>query len=342
MDTLQTSPDDAPLRHDRPLRNGDSSSHASSSPASGRGPAPGTASRGRKSRALPLDSMSPAAVQGRKRAMDRKSQQAFRDKNKNYIAYLEQTVDACAAGNETNMVGQLLKRNQQLYKANERLRKILNDTLFSLQLELSSLPSNDEATENSFPMEPVSISAPPLDLALMHPTSSVPPLDASIEVANINVTPPPPHTTSHTSLHQFQDPQEWFMDGKASNGAFRSCQREYPGLQFAVAQSSLNPLTSLHCDSFLVNPSQEDFWHWSNSVYARIFVFPPWQARLATDFQDDVIFKAIRNGWDSLNANMQQNPIVQILRDYDDMISITTTKINRAVIAFKNAALIKV
>ncbi|EXJ92016.1 hypothetical protein A1O3_00566 [Capronia epimyces CBS 606.96] len=308
--------------------------------------------RGSKTRPRDVGEASKSSLQARKRAMDRKAQQAFRDKTKNYIAYLEQTVDACSAVNQTTMVGQLLKQNHELYEAKERLRKILNDTLFSLQLELGSFQPNDTTSDINQLSNAVSM-PPPQDWASAGSASAITPVNTLGHEGYLTVTPPPALSAAETipaeydmtwqpPVSLYPQPQEWPVARNEGTGtSYSSHESTAPGLPSSVNQTFPHPLTSLRFNSFLSDPCRLDFWRWSNSVYAKIFVLPPRQASLAKDFRDDVIFKAIRQGWEALDMTMQQNPVVQILREYDDMISVTTDQVNRAAIAFKNAALIK-
>lgn len=63
----------------------------------------------------------------RKRALDREAQRTFREKTKNYIIHLEQTVAACEGGSDPQRISQLLAQNAELYRTVERLRKIISD-----------------------------------------------------------------------------------------------------------------------------------------------------------------------------------------------------------------------
>lgn len=73
----------------------------------------------------------------RKRALDREAQRTFREKTKNYIIHLEQTVAACEGGSDPQRVSQLLAQNAELYRTVERLRKIISDIYTATLPEIS-------------------------------------------------------------------------------------------------------------------------------------------------------------------------------------------------------------
>lgn len=85
-----------------------------------------------------------------------------------------------------------------------------------------------------------------------------------------------------------------------------------------------------------------DLWSVTNRVYNKIFGIAPSRASAAISFDSGAIFKAINNGWDSLRVCDQENPVGQILREYDNLICDHLDQVNRVAIACKNQLLIEV
>lgn len=89
-------------------------------------------------------------------------------------------------------------------------------------------------------------------------------------------------------------------------------------------------------------PSRDsDLWDQTNHIYNQIFVISPQQARHLTTSDQSLIFKAIKDGWESLTFREQQNPVISILWDYDKLIIRKMDRVNRLAIAYKNYSLIK-
>jgi hypothetical protein len=85
-----------------------------------------------------------------------------------------------------------------------------------------------------------------------------------------------------------------------------------------------------------------DLWDRTNDIYNRIFAISPRQASDARAMDSGVLFKVVKFGWDSLTLGEQSNPVIHILRGYDELISSRLDPLNRLAIAYKNHYLIKV
>ena len=83
-------------------------------------------------------------------------------------------------------------------------------------------------------------------------------------------------------------------------------------------------------------------WQMTNEIYSKILNLDYEQAREACSVDSTTIFKAVALGWSALNPREQMNPILQLLREYDEKIWQTRDKVTRVAIFYKNHRLIKV
>jgi hypothetical protein len=320
----------------------------------------------------------------RKRALDREAQRTFREKTKNYIAHLVETVEACKAENESQLVKQLLDQNASLYRTIEHLRKILTDIYTATEPEIlrgnmtnqappaSCNPPQDQRprsppAENATAQSVVSpsagnkgLSAPSfapneaiaeptqsrglLETSLdnhivdIEPSSSNDYFDSSTQVIDQHVSEPIPdtlfeHLSRANTWEEAQFGPQSHLDGHTSmTGIELSTPRWMPVEFHLPMQVAFNPDMELY----------QNLWGVTNSVYNKIFDISPSQASAARNSDIGVIFKAIKNGWDTLSDRDQSNPVVQILGAYDALISGHLDQVNRVAIAFKNFHLIKV
>ncbi|KAK5044462.1 hypothetical protein LTR84_010743 [Exophiala bonariae] len=108
---------------------------------------------------------------------------------------------------------------------------------------------------------------------------------------------------------------------------------------------SLEALYNLHLGSplslFAGNGFNLDLWLQTNNIYNRIFAVSPRDASEARISDRGVIFKAFELGWDFLSHKEQNNPVIQILRCYDNLVSKCLDRVNRLAIAYKNHLLIQ-
>jgi hypothetical protein len=92
----------------------------------------------------------------------------------------------------------------------------------------------------------------------------------------------------------------------------------------------------------VIRAQPRNLWQITNTIFSKIFWADSSQARAADDFNGGVIFRALAEGWDSLSEADQSNPVVQILREYDETLWEGFDPVNRLAIAYKNQYLIKV
>jgi hypothetical protein len=92
----------------------------------------------------------------------------------------------------------------------------------------------------------------------------------------------------------------------------------------------------------VIRAQPRNLWQITNTIFSKIFWADSSQARAADDFNGGVIFRALAEGWDSLSETDQSNPVVQILREYDETLWEGFDPVIRLAIAYKNQYLIKV
>ena len=83
-------------------------------------------------------------------------------------------------------------------------------------------------------------------------------------------------------------------------------------------------------------------WQMTNAIYTRILNFDRSQAREACNIDQSAIWQAVGRGWGTLDIREQMNPVIQLLREYDEKIWKTRDKVTRLAIFYKNHRLIKV
>lgn len=318
----------------------------------------------------------------RKRALDREAQRTFREKTKNYIAYLVETVEACKAENESQLVKQLLEQNESLYRTIEHLRKILTDIYTATEPEaLRSNTTNQAAVATSVPLQhqptPALVidnvsaqqAASPVTEGTVLDVASLPSNDVISETVQphvsletttldndvVDVDPPSinGYFASSTQVidHRILEPiHDTLFDHLNGPGTWEQAGQGLIDHDSSMTgnQASARDWTSIQFQipmQSTFNPEMDlyqNLWGITNSVYSKIFDISPSEACAANDANVGIIFKAIRKGWDTLSGCEQANPVVQILGAYDNLISGHMDQVNRAAIAFKNFHLIKV
>jgi hypothetical protein len=338
----------------------------------------------------------------RKRALDREAQRTFREKTKNYIAHLEQTVQACKADDQSQLVKQLLDQNADLYRTIEHLRKVLTDIYTATEPEISrgnkvnqprencdDVPPRDRGARSPPADDSIVVSTPvanttepadldvatfPSDGAIVPSTQLLASVEASLEASLENQSLDISTSAGKDYLElnnevmgptNSEHPSDVFMcNSQQSNEDLIVMGRESMWGQLPVETQSLfvehlqMSGIGLEGQSWLpfdlhppmhltLHPETElyqNLWNVTNSVYNKIFDITPSQAAAARRSDSGVVFKAIKNGWDTLSASEQENPIVQILAAYDTLVACRNgyDQVNRVAIAFKNYHLLGV
>lgn len=354
----------------------------------------------------------------RKRALDREAQRTFREKTKNYIAHLEQTVAACKAESKSELVSQLLNENAELYSTVERLRKIISDIYTATQPEiLERNRSMDDSTSSVKDDNKRDEPGPASSIAVAKPAGS--PLEVMTDAADADtvvIGPEPavagevpvdepfpsflftsatdPFAQDHTDIHEeihLQSLHDEFVSSTeldlmidaplpvpddlvafAGDGVLAGGDPEGHDLAtkggdllsqneqlvsdqtMAVEQCQHSPRAPMAREScfsldiqspisfFTESAFSFNLWMQTNSIYSQIFAISPRHASEARNSDSGVLFKAIENGWSSLSYKEQRNPVIQILRGYDELVSKCLNQVNRLAIAYKNHLLIKV
>lgn len=385
---------------------------------------PAKATRGTKRGRATKDS-NETPQRARKRALDREAQRTFREKTKNYIAHLEQTVEACKARSDSQLVDQLFAENARLYSTVERLRKIISDVYSATQPEtferhlpigeptssakdgdprddpegeqgvliangiserVTSVTAGAEqelditmgqsmtantvtATATTTASAPVvghqsPVKEPFCDYLLLPAgipfshrsqatSASSPDFDPSIhdylattteldEVMNDSVSVDPVRHLGERAI---------VLKGSSHvNPALEvetmQCTEQFdvsPVLGPSLGLSLSNSFFSFGAMPFLPGSTIEfDMWDQTNDIYGRIFAITPREASDARSMDSGVLFKAVKYGWDSLTLGELSNPVIHILRGYDELIASRLDPLNRLAIAYKNQYLIKV
>jgi hypothetical protein len=354
----------------------------------------------------------------RKRALDRDAQRSFREKTKNYIAHLEQTVAACKAESNSQLVSQLLAENAELYSTVERLRKIISDIYTATQPEISernrapddsfSSVKDDNKRDDDKPGQAIAVvksTVSPLEVMTDAPDATtidvVPHAVAASDGADHEVFSNFLFTSATDSFEQYNadmdeaghlpslhdvfvssDELELMIDApvpvaddliafpvdvtlacgnsegqdlvtKAGDLLTQNAQLVSDRTMTVeqCKQPPRSPLAREGCFDLSVQSPISFFtdtifpfnlWMQTNSVYSQIFAISPRHASEARNSDSGVLFKAIENGWSSLSYKEQRNPVIQILRCYDELVSKCLNRVNRLAIAYKNHLLIKV
>lgn len=335
----------------------------------------------KKARRAPKDP-NESPQRARKRALDRQAQRTFREKTKNYVAHLEQTVEACKAENEEQLITNLMDQNSQLHHTIESLRKTIGDINACSQRELSSINSRDCRTDSEDASQAASGSPSPSHAAMAPAAMGTiaPALSAfaeldqheSVEQANGSS-----RDKGVQEVHHDQEPEishevfgandiaaEHSTDAlvfeASSNDLVISNQRHGRdgtrcGTQDFHPEFATTIMKGASTESWLpggihvpmpLTPSPDlarwDLWTVTNSVLNKMFTISLEQAPAARGSDRSAIFKAIKDGWDTLSEQEQSNPVLQILREYDTLVCNLLDKVSRVAIAYKNFVLIKV
>ncbi|OCK77888.1 hypothetical protein K432DRAFT_427681 [Lepidopterella palustris CBS 459.81] len=321
----------------------------------------------------------------RKRALDRVAQRTLREKTKKYIAYLEQTVEACKAGSESEIAKRLLIHNGELYAQIEALRKVITEVSAAVHPETWPEPLQRDVAKADAPEANISSVHQP-GIAACTPATSIegPP---SLRNARVNPGPEPepeqePDIADESSEehadsgHQFpfasgelrpsipdcSSPvlnRDHYHDGRSAEDEVEKVMEqagsEVVHIGSLESHEPFNPfgfhlldipqlLPSIPASK--PTPSEKHvelggLWQLTNAIFNKIFWIDSTQARQANEFNGGVIFKALSQGWHTLPERDLNNPVTQILREYDEILGKGFDIVNRLAIAYKNQHLIK-
>lgn len=85
----------------------------------------------------------------------------------------------------------------------------------------------------------------------------------------------------------------------------------------------------------------DQWWQTANQSYEKIFTVSPYGSQAADMINAGTLFKAVRDGWNSLDIRDQSNPIFMILREMDEKVFFLKDKVSRVALAIKSHRLMK-
>jgi hypothetical protein len=100
---------------------------------------------------------------------------------------------------------------------------------------------------------------------------------------------------------------------------------------------SMSPITSpLRGHSW-----NDRWWQTANQSYEKIFNVGRYGSQAADMINVGTLFKAVRDGWNSLNIRDQNNPVLMILREMDEKVFFQKDNVSRVALAIKSHRLMK-
>ncbi|OQV05004.1 hypothetical protein CLAIMM_09808 [Cladophialophora immunda] len=298
----------------------------------------------------------------KKRAADRAAQRAHRQRTKDYIAHLQKTIEACRTDSQTDLVNKLLAQNEALHAEIERLRKLLandrrvprpiyiNDSASSPDGCSSTSEEGRNQLRNGTSMqytEPILTStangAGGTPGRVPHGFEVWPSANnASIQRTGEMATLDSEHFLGPESLEFSQNRVERPEDAGHTTERQRldvlATQIEAPGFLEQVVSSRL--ATQIFDNMDDVEPRCK-IWSAVNEILSKILHMDERQAEQAQSIHPGSVFLGIRDGWDTLDPDQQENLIVRILSEYDQQVWAGMDPINRLAIAHKNERLMK-
>jgi hypothetical protein len=100
---------------------------------------------------------------------------------------------------------------------------------------------------------------------------------------------------------------------------------------------SMSPITSPRRS----HAWNDQWWQTANQSYEKIFTVGPYGSQAADMINTGTLFKAVRDGWNSLDVQDQNNPIFMILREMDEKVFFLKDKVSRVALAIKSHRLVK-
>lgn len=85
----------------------------------------------------------------------------------------------------------------------------------------------------------------------------------------------------------------------------------------------------------------DQWWQTANQSYEKIFTVGPYGSQAADMINAGTLFKAVRDGWNTLDMREQNNPVFMILREMDEKVFFLKDKVSRVALAIKSHRLMK-
>ncbi|KAF2181174.1 hypothetical protein K469DRAFT_752993 [Zopfia rhizophila CBS 207.26] len=299
----------------------------------------------------------------RKRALDRVAQRTLREKTKKYIAHLEQTVEACRAGSDSDVVKELLGRNRDLYTQVETPRKIINDITAIVHPETlpDTLQEVVPRNRGNIPTsDPDQTRKRPVGIADRTPATSVDD-EPNVEATTLDSVAGPaaergPETAQVPSGENESNCQ-YPISVESSGPQFQECYPPWSGNESRAEMSpdqAMNMLSG-HGDGEDLTAGavdSRDSFNPSDSYSIDVPQIAPATPALAQNHVGLEHQEQLRGLWQLTNAifskifwadssQAREADIVQILREYDETLWKGFDLVNRLAIAYKNHYLIK-
>ncbi|KFY58294.1 hypothetical protein V496_06201 [Pseudogymnoascus sp. VKM F-4515 (FW-2607)] len=297
----------------------------------------------------------------RKREADRKAQRNSRERQRSHTDHLENMI-AILRKENGNAATSELEMVWQLRSENERLRKIINSAKSALSVmscEPTPLPNPQHIDMTSAPRPTAGSGSQVATVAgapSINPEVSQPrvlPAKRSIDdvmpTASNSLVPNREHAqkrrqtvadiTAESNSGNVLNFTESWMDKKAVDKTDKN-------------RADLTPWAWLSPISTMLPPPgrpptrgmQCHIWEKSNKIYSQISTVSPACAsatlRLSPLDYANLIFKAVINGWASLDTWERSNPIMKALSDIDEVFS-ELDQVSRAAFMYKSHMLLK-
>ncbi|KFY16441.1 hypothetical protein V492_01327 [Pseudogymnoascus sp. VKM F-4246] len=299
----------------------------------------------------------------RKREADRKAQRNSRERQRSHTDHLENMIAILRKENGNAATSELMEMVWQLRSENERLRKIINSAKSALSVmscEPTPLPNPQHLGLANVTGQPAGNNpqAPTVEGAVTknpeNPQTSVVPAKRAIDDArptvSSNLVPNVEQsrkrrqtvgeiTAENNSGNVLNYTESW-MDKKVVDKTDNSPIDLSPWAAFLSPMSTMMPPPARPATRGM----QCQIWEKSNKIYSQISTVTPAAAaaalRLSPSDYANLIFKAVINGWASLDTSERSNPIMKALADIDQVFS-QLDQVSRAAFMYKSHMLLK-
>ncbi|KFZ18029.1 hypothetical protein V501_01416 [Pseudogymnoascus sp. VKM F-4519 (FW-2642)] len=292
----------------------------------------------------------------RKREADRKAQRNSRERQRSHTDHLENMIAILRKENGNAATSELMEMVWQLRSENERLRKIIN----SAKSALSVMSPNPQHVDLTNAPRPPPGSGPQV-AAVVGPSSKNPetsqpsalPAKRSID----DVMPTASNSLVLNGEHARKRRQAVAdITAESNSGSVLNFTESWMDKKAIVrtdkAHADLTPWAWLSPIASMMPPPgrpptqgmQCQIWEKSNKIYSQISTVARASAsaalRLSPMDYANLIFKAVINGWASLDTWERSNPIMKALSDIDQVFS-EIDQVSRAAFLYKSHMLLK-
>lgn len=297
---------------------------------------------------------------GRKRAWDRAAQRTLRQKTKGRIEHLEKTVHALEQERQGSVVPGLMGEIEALRVENERLKKVIGDSISFLQAAHGSAVGDVDVE----PARHVPANVPTTSVSSEDGLTASPENDnqMALTIPCVGMSPQfDDYSSAFRSLGEI-DSFNVNCSQEASTSVGRSCPPNSCAFEtLATLGSPLYTSPSIYMSglglgnpnctanfggssvtNFLANvPSRCTAWHTANQIFKGISHVDAIEALAADAIDVGPLLQGIHLGWDSEVSAENLSPSTRILQQMDQSIWVTMSKLNRAAIACKSHMLIR-